>query len=57
MSKVVNAVGSYCGSKVDPESSVGLRVARCISLSQNLSQLPLSHSGSISQKLTYSYKP
>ena len=44
MSEIVNAVGSYCDFKVDPESSVWLRAACCNSLSQDLSQLPLSHS-------------
>lgn len=39
-SEVVNAIGSYCGSKVDPESSVWLRVACCNLLSHDLSQLP-----------------
>lgn len=40
MSEVVNAVGSYCDSKVDQESTVWMRAACCNSLSQDLSQLP-----------------
>jgi hypothetical protein len=44
MNDVVNAVGTYCNSNVDPKSSVWLRAACCNSLSQDLSQLPPSHS-------------